>query len=304
MKDEYGFQNIYVIATYKCNWECPFCLFRYNTEQDASEDLVVDRVKYAIHDSKKMCYVKITGGEPLLKQGLLGKLFDLCNKERGKIYKIGVGSNGSIPIGGPFEKLTVRTHVFFSRHSIEDSLPKYRDIVRCGNDFIDYRLNCNLIKGGVDSVDAIEKYIDRRASEGFRYICFRELSAVDLVNNSIYPKEVVDYDAYYHDKLVRVSDILKDLEKTGRFEKSKVSGNYYDTNIFYWYRLPGHPLDVSVKFRIIDERRLLEYNRANDGVDEYVVHPDGTLTGCWDKDMKVILKGGDCHAKQTVRPQA
>jgi hypothetical protein len=28
---------------------------------------------------------------------------------------------------------------------------------------------------------------------------------------------------------------------------------------------------------------LIKFNDSTKDIDEYVVHPDGTLTGCWDK---------------------
>jgi len=84
-----------------------------------------------------------------------------------------------------------------------------------------------------------------------------------------------------------------------RFVYSRNTGNAYDTNHWYWF--DG---DISVKFRGIDEVALLEYNDATpDTIDEYVVHPDGTLTGCWDRDRKLLIKGG-CHAEQAIRAKA
>ena len=52
----------------------------------------------------------------------------------------------------------------------------------------------------------------------------------------------------------------------------------------------GTSTKISVKLRAINEQKLIEYNQQNKGIDEYVIHPDGTLTGCWDKDLKQIRR--------------
>ena len=51
----------------------------------------------------------------------------------------------------------------------------------------------------------------------------------------------------------------------------------------------------------IDETRLIDFNTGNpDEIDEYVIHPDRALTGCWDKDPKIIMKGSTCYAEQAL----
>lgn len=290
--EEYAFQNVYLISTYKCNWKCPFCLFRYQKEQDAPVEDILSRLSYSIDHSDRNVYIKITGGEPFLRLDLLEKVFDLCNSRKDRIYKIGIGSNGSVRVPGFFGKLAIRTHIFLSRHAIKDELPKPEELRGFDNPLVDFRLNCNLINGGVDSLPKIEEYIRSRMVDGITHVCFRELSRVDLDASSIYPEEVVQYDRYYRDHLVPVKGLLGELGDNPRFKMSRMTGNYYDTNWWYWYDAGGGTR-ISVKFRAIDEARLLEFNRKESGVDEYVIHPDGTLTGCWDKDMKVIVKGGE-----------
>ncbi|MFH1978776.1 MAG: hypothetical protein ABII97_00060, partial [Patescibacteria group bacterium] len=237
-------------------------------------------------------YIKITGGEPFIRPDLLEAVVDFSNAYKDRIYKTGIGSNGSIPVPDFFSRLKIRTHIFLSRHDLEDTLPTPSDLAKFENELIDFRLNCNLIKGGVDSVEQIERYIQERVKQGITHFCFRELSKVDIDVNLMYPKQIYEYIEYYKSNLVPVAKITDALENNPRFTLSRVTGNYYDINKWYWYTLPGCE-PVSVKFRTIDETRLIEYNQVTDGVDEYVIHPDGTLTGCWDKDMKIIKKGGE-----------
>ena len=296
--EPYNFQNIYVITTYRCNWNCEFCLFRYNKEKEVSTDEMIQRLEYSIKDSERRVYIKITGGEPFLKIGLLKAIFELSEKYHDKVYKIGIGTNGSIPLPTFFNNTSIRTHIFLSRHCIKDILPTPLELGWAINsNLIDFRINCNLISGSVDSVSKIEEYIDKKhSSTGVDHFCFRELSKIELDTNSMYPHYVHDYIDYYNKHVIFLSDIEQQLIDNKRFRYSRATGNYYDINHWYWYTHGNKK--ISVKFRSINEIRLIDYNRDinPNKVDEYVIHPDGTLTGCWDKDLKIIMKGEQHHA--------
>lgn len=45
---------------------------------------------------------------------------------------------------------------------------------------------------------------------------------------------------------------------------------------------------VEITFRRVDEEALLKHNASFDGIDEIVLHPDGLITGCWDRNQKVL----------------
>ena len=122
------------------------------------------------------------------------------------------------------------------------------------------------------------------------HFTFRELNNITLDKNSMYPKHVYAYKEYYNKHLIPISKIEEEIAKDPDFELSRVTGNYYDTNHWYWWRIFGTSTKISVKLRAINEQKLIEYNQQNKGIDEYVIHPDGTLTGCWDKDLKQIRR--------------
>lgn len=289
---EYTFQNIYLITTYRCNWKCDFCLFRFKKEKECDVDTIIKRLEYSILDSPKKVYIKITGGEPFLRPVLLNAVFNLCEKYKNKIYKIGIGTNGSLVIPNFFKNVNIPTYIFLSRHAMVDFLSTPKSLFDDNNKYISFRINCNLIKGGIDSLDKIKQYIEEKTRiYGITHFCFRELSKINIDASNMYPKEVYDYLDYYAKNLIPFSTIKQQLNADSQFEETRVNGNYYDTNRWYWYN--DGDKTVSVKFRSIDEQRLLEFNDNNpDVIDEYVIHPDGTLTGCWDKDRKIIIKGG------------
>ena len=302
--EPYEFQNIYVITTYRCNWNCGFCLFKFNKEEEAATSEIVDKLEYAIVSSKKRVYIKITGGEPFLKKSLLKAIFDLAAKYKEKVYKIGIGTNGSLILPEFFNDVVNKTHIFLSRHEIYDGLPTPKDlsINILNNPLIKFRINCNMVKGGVDSIGSIRQYINVKFSSlGITDYCFRELNKVAIDKNNIYPTQIYDYILYYKQNHIDLTEIEKQAKIDLQLEKIKYNGNYYDKNYLYKFHY-GAGIKLNIKFRSIDERRLIDYNtKVNpDEVDEFVLHPDGTLTGCWDKDLKLIFKGGDINAKQTV----
>lgn len=296
--EPYEFQNIYLITTYRCNWQCEFCLFRFNKEPEASTDEILGRLEYSIKDSRRQVYIKITGGEPFIKQDLLREVFGVASRYKERVYKIGIGTNGSISLQPFFNDVDVRTHIFLSRHEVMDELLRPNELAQgVHNPLIDFRINCNLIEGGVDNLKKIECFIDEKYGEyGITHYCFRELSKVDVDANAMYPKQIYEYIEYYHDHLVPVKAIEERIQGHPGFRKSRITGNYYDRNDWYWYDHDGQ--QISVKFRAIDETRLIDFNTnvKPDDVDEYVIHPDGTLTGCWDKELKVIMRGGEKNA--------
>lgn len=289
--EPYRFQNIYMITTYRCNWDCDFCLFKHNKEEEASIVHMLSQLAYSIDGSDKPAYLKITGGEPFLCPDLLRAVFALCRLEKESIYKVGIGTNGSIPLPDYFRLLETPINIFLSRHTYPDELPSVYDLKRdLYAPSVQFRINCNLIRGQVDTLDKMKEHMRYHAvKSGVDQFTFRELNHVTLEDNLFYPRQIYGYVDYYQKHLVPVAQIEEEMARDPEFELSRITGNAYDTNRWYWWNRPDAPR-VSVKFRIIDEQKLVNYNRVTEGVDEYVIHPDGTLTGCWDKDLKLIRR--------------
>ena len=150
---EYNFQNIYVITTYKCNYECTFCLFRHNLEKECSLQELKSNLKNSILDSKKQVYIKITGGEPFIYTKSFKPLIEIINKNKDKIYKVGIGTNGSIKFPKILNTIKVKTKIFLSRHQINSQLSSIQKLTsNIHNTLISYHYNCNMIKGQVDSI--------------------------------------------------------------------------------------------------------------------------------------------------------
>ena len=285
IKEEYIFQNIYIITTYRCNLNCAFCLFKFNHEKECTISKVIDQLIYSIKNSPKKVYIKITGGEPFLKIRLLKRILDVCEKYKNKIFAIGIGTNGTIKIPKFFNNTNIRIDIFFSRHSI-NNLDTKKLYTKINNHKITYRFNCNLIRGKIDSLRKIKQYLEKVRKINNFSVCFRELNKISLEKNLLYPDYVYDYEKYYAKNIVIVKDLLSEIKRDKDFVITKINGNYYDENVWMTYKNT-----TWVKFRIIDEVKLIEYNDNYPHViDEYVIHPDGTLTGCWDKERKLLRR--------------
>lgn len=276
---KHSHKNLFVILTFQCNQNCNFCLFRFNKIKECKENIIVSKVEKILSENTEIMFsVKLTGGEPFLKPSLLIKLIKKCGEFK-NIRDIGIGTNGTVTIVAEMEKTSHKTNIYFSRHGVDTEWGEIKNI-KFKNPLIEKRLNCNLIKGGIDNLDKVLKYILWAKEQGIKFICFRELNNLHINNRNMYPQFIYDYFEYYKSNLVKITSIMSKIDKYLSYDRTVSNG--YDTNYVY------HDDEIKVLFRKIDESRLLSFNKKNPGIDEYVVHPDSLVTGCWDRDLKVL----------------
>lgn len=277
LKFEPTFKNLFVNVTYKCNQRCQFCLLRYNKIKETTDVQFCKKLYKILHTNPDLTFaVKITGGEPFLRPERVRKLLYVCN-EFGNIRDIGIGTNGTKPILDWVNVSHHPLHLYISRHDTgrEWGLPPS---VYIDNPLVDLRFNCNLFKGGVDSLDKILDYLAWARALGIRVVCFRELNKISIDNRSMYEQFIYDYIKWYKQNIVKLDDILEQLPKT--FTPKYIKSNGYDTNYVYAYG------DMKVIFRVIDEVSRIKKMMKRTGIGEFVIHPDGLVTGCWDRDLK------------------
>ena len=281
--------DLFVITGYKCNESCDFCLFRFNSRKHMSFTKYIDNLNHIFKvDRDNLFFVKITGGEPFLEEGLLKDLMFYLESKKSRISKIGIGTNGTILIPKYFNDLKNQINIYFSRHIAGQYFANEKSLeeIKAGidNPNIYYLFNCNLIKGGVDNIVKIIDYICWAREQGITYICFRELNSVNIKKNTMYSRHVRKYEKYYRNNVVKVKDIIAQLGHFADFEYQKTKQNHYEKNIIYKYKNQSQ-----IKFRIVNEKQMISYNEQNpDIIDKYVIHPDGAITGCWDRLNKII----------------
>jgi MoaA/NifB/PqqE/SkfB family radical SAM enzyme len=277
-------KNLFIITTYRCNAKCGFCCFRYQKSKECPNNLITRNVGKILESNPETKFaVKITGGEPFLKPHLVSGIILECNKYK-NVRNIGIGSNGLIDI--PEMESAIPIHLYFSRHHYDDKTngdifkQKVLPIQTYYGPDISFRLNCNMIKGGIDSQIEILKYLLWAKMIGVSLVCFRELNKLDVDNDSMYPGYIYEYLKYYKKNIIKIDDILTALSMS--FLYINTVSNGYDTNINYSWD------GIRVRFRKVDEKELLVWNSKHTEIDEYVIHPDGLVTGCWDRAQKVL----------------
>lgn len=289
---KYDAKNIYIITTYKCNCKCDFCIF-HKLKSKEDDDKILENLNKILNKTNEKVSIKITGGEPFIKTKLLENIIKLCNHHKNKEYikNIGIGTNGTIPLSKGLNETDIKTNIYISRHNINHKemekefhheMLNIKDLTKnIYNELITFNYSCNLIRGGIDSVDKILDYINS-CDDKIGKIVFRELNHLSIDNKSMYKDYVYDYIKYYPKHVVPISEILPKINKNPNFKPLFNEGNYYDENYMYIYK------GKLIKFRKIDEQKLVEYNKKHKEVDEYTIHPDGYVSGCWDKDKKLM----------------
>ncbi len=140
---------------------------------------------------------------------------------------------------------------------------------------ISVRLSCVLLREGVGSREAIERYLDFAAAVGVRHVIFRELMRHDP--ERALPGGV----ARYSDReRVAMRPLLARLDAEPAFRpKRQIVGYYYYVEVFET-RWRGHPM--SVTFEAADLGRIEARRRLEpDLVHELIFHPSGELCSTW-----------------------
>ena len=206
-----------VYLTGRCNGKCKWCIDSdgFRPKEKASIEKMVKAV--CLTGRKN---IVLLGGEPTLYKDL--ENFVVLLRERGK--NVYLTSNGHILNDfNYFEKVKHLTGINFSIHHYdmdknknitgigikEKYIPSYVGSLHLYG--VSVRLNCNIIKGYIDSYDEVMKYIDFAKSNGIDSVRFAELK-----NNE--------------DEFVSLTDIFG--EKYGLNEDPFVHGCHCETEEF------------------------------------------------------------------------
>lgn len=294
-------ERFYIVTSFKCPARCQFCLFvrTAGAVPDCSDETMADRVRAVLRAFPGVNFsISITGGEPLLVESRVRAILDAIQAETtpDRVRWIGFGTSGiKIPVYlNEYPKFHFDVHL--SRHHYErdaqEAVFGLRNI-RTAAEFrrsldahVNIRLTCNLIRGGVDSVPEIRRYLEWAAGTGITAVTFRELNKI-AGDARMYPQQYIqDYVTYYGDRIVPLETLLRDVERDAAF--AFVS---QDVRPFIYHERWAYR-GVDVTFRRVDEEQLVNYNASFNDIDEIVLHPDGLVTGCWDRSNKILDFGG------------
>jgi molybdenum cofactor biosynthesis enzyme MoaA len=152
------------------------------------------------------------------------------------------------------------------------SVPQLREAVaRAGAGGTRPRLSCVLLRGAIDNLEGILRYLDFAAALGVDNVIFRQLMKTDPARAAV--NHVVRYsDA----RRVMLEPLLDALSADGRFQfQRQIVGYYYYVEV---WRNGG----IDVVFEEADLARLELSKRLDPGlIHELIFHPNGLLASTW-----------------------
>ena len=297
----YANANLSIYSAQTCNAKCPFCVEEL---RPASRGTALALQKTVEHDDLRYFAklgqvldalrplnpsVSVTGGEPSIDPRLPAVLRLLAGHNSRKRTMTTNGS-GLLDMreGRPVIEWVTATgvrHLNISRAhpdqqrnahlmALQDGLtvPQLRDVVvraRAGGTRV--RLSCVLIRGAIDSLDGILRYLDFADRLGVDNVIFRQLMKTDSATTTV--NHVVRFS---DSRRVLLEPLLDALSAESRFRFQKqIVGYYYYVEV---WRYGG----MDVVFEEADLARLEASKRAEPGlIQELVFHPNSLLASTW-----------------------
>lgn len=164
--------GLYINVNNICNADCKFC----NIHNFQSTNLLFDIIKFEkvfkqLIEKDVLNRVAITGGEPFLNFDIINQILDIIYKYTDKLI-ITINTNATcIDKVKELKHLDKILGVNISRHHYDDQLndeifycktatkEQLKELSKCVPSNI-LRLKCNLVKGYIDNIDEIKKYLE------------------------------------------------------------------------------------------------------------------------------------------------
>jgi molybdenum cofactor biosynthesis enzyme MoaA len=297
----YANANLSVYSAQPCNARCPFCVEELRpasrgTELTHQKTVERDDVRYferlaGVLEALRPLdpSVSVTGGEPSLDPRVPAILRLLADRGARKRTMTTNGS-GLLEVreGRPLIDWVTTTdvrHLNISRaHPDQDtnarlmrlpnglSVRELREVATAARDGgTRLRLSCVLVRGAIDDLGGVLRYLDFAAGLGVDNVIFRQLMKTDPA--TAVPNFVVHFsDA----RRVALEPILDRISEDGRFAfQRQIIGYYYYVEV---WRYAG----MGVVFEEADLARLEAAKRARPNViHELIFHPNARLGSTW-----------------------
>ncbi|MFZ2167729.1 MAG: radical SAM protein [Minisyncoccia bacterium] len=319
-KVSHGF-NLYIDISSACNASCPFCIAPTAGRKDGPG--FFDGAKFALDFTEKVGgTVQIIGGEPLISRRLPALLEEIGAHDYRRVV---VNTNGSRISDDAVSAMRAAgvSNVNISRHHYDERLNQ--EIMRLRPELpnsalatgaakiidsgIHLRMQCNLIKGYVDSVQGMLDYIDWCVRLGCNEISFSQIFPLSLFDHQ------VPIEAGYAERVqIDLRKLVTGMEACGKFatvQKNQIRGekmsqwgssNYGSASgpgakRKFWFGPKGTYLSLKT-LSGYDASGLpneTKYDKASDwelqdGVLAFaVLHPDGRVTASWDRSERLLF---------------
>jgi molybdenum cofactor biosynthesis enzyme MoaA len=299
-----GRVNMQLRTTLACQANCAFCIEKTSPKTSCvNTEMYLKSLNEALtilHEAGITPTITITGGEPLLNRQKFFGILDIL--QNFYIPKFNLNTNGFLLDEEILHKIVASKmpHLNISRHHYDDtinqeildlknetpySIQEIKSIIGgTYDDVTRIRLQCVLIKGFIDDIASVKKYLDWTISEGLDNVAFRGLSKLkgDAANESL---ETV---RYCEEKAVDIFTVLRDVASDPDFEL--VAQNISDHYTYEDWRYKGK-VDVHFAYSDMDILEEYEVKELKDNelfAREFVLYEDNSFCGGWNKDIKFI----------------
>lgn len=272
--------HLHLKVTDKCNAACEFCIEQgCAINEDADTYLSnLEKVLAEMSRANLLFSVSVTGGEPTLFK----KFPELCNllsRYRQNIGFLTMNTNGFWVrkylkyIDGLFDFINI------SRHSVSDSrnneifhtyVLNKRELEGLKSKLRSTKMRIQCVMSEVVTIEDMKEFIE--AYSFADDISFRRLMEVGDEFGLDYS---VDKDHY--------NECLEYAFRNWKFKEQTIQ-DYYVYEIYN-----TGSTDVTFSYSNMKMLREVEKSESEDFYREFILHPNGTLSGSWMKDNKVLL---------------
>lgn len=265
-----------------CSANCKFCI-EQNSHRILNEPKVLENTNKLLTAMKEqgiLHSVSVTGGEPTEVPFMLYKLCGILREQPIQFLTMntnGIGLSARViqkNIDGLFHFIDVSRHAIDDEANFEifhsDLVPTLDDLKKLKEVFTETKMRIQCVM--FDDM-GIEEFL--RTLEAYRFadnISFRRLMS-----------PTADFDAYKDTHDYAYFRILDWVYETGTFIEQTIQ-DYY---VYEIWEVDG----VNITFSYSDMHSLEDVESKEDPsiIREFVVHPDGVVSGSWIEGNKVLL---------------
>ena len=310
--------NLYLDISKACNAKCPFCIAPTLGRKDGSE--YFSGLSYSL-DLTQSVYgsVQVVGGEPLISPRISRTLSAIGDRA---FHRVVINTNGSRLSESMARSMAdVRvTHVNISRHHYNEAVNQEimkihpavsnEDVRSAASSLhklgIDVRLNCNILKGYIDSLGSIVSYLRWASEIGVQCISFSQTFPLGL-----FDYQFPDFPGYSESGQVDLRALVHSISGSGLFKDAPdpyegrassrwgrslwISGDQNGGHRRYWDFRNGVLVSLKTLAGYDRDRMPLptRYTKAEDPELKDVLafavcHPDGLVTASWDRRERVL----------------
>ncbi len=280
--------NVQVVISKNCNYSCPFCIENDHTINEEIEspigkifDSIIDQYTgQGITPS-----VSITGGEPTLFPERLREIYQIAIKRWG-LSRVNINTNGVNP--DILEEMK-GIRVNLSRHHYCET--KADMIFGKKSDYVigsNITMQCVMMKGFIDSVAEIKKYMDffiAMRADGFS---FRGMSKLDASKE--YVREIDFSTTHAIDFFSIVNEVSND--PAFEFVQQKIGDHYF----YEIYKYKGKPVRFTYsnfeflrKVETEERKNGKSYSRAT------IISPSGKVYTGWTYNINELTIPSSYH---------